>query len=327
MVLCIIIDIIGVDVLDKVMVSVICNTYNHEKYIKSALDGFVMQKTNFEYEVLIHDDASTDSTADIIREYEKKYPDIIKPIYQSENQYSKKVPISKTYQYSRAKGKYIAICEGDDYWTDPFKLQKQFDMMEAHPEVDMCAHAAQLEKNGNLAEFVMPSKEDCLFTVEDVIYGGGGFVATASLFYRTALIQEPQKFMEILFLDYTLQISGSLHGGMLYLADCMSVYRVDTESSWSVSIGKNLQKRMTHYRRLICSMEQLNIDTEYKYQKVVNFVIKKTRNAMLYTVYYNKIKVDDADTFWVKQISLSTKLKIRVRYFLHLIKETLKRFI
>ena len=126
MVLCIIIDIIGVDVLDKVMVSVICNTYNHEKYIKSALDGFVMQKTNFEYEVLIHDDASTDSTADIIREYEKKYPDIIKPIYQSENQYSKKVPISKTYQYSRAKGKYIAICEGDDYWTDPFKLQKQF---------------------------------------------------------------------------------------------------------------------------------------------------------------------------------------------------------
>ena len=117
----------------KVMVSIICNVYNHEKYVREALESFVMQKTDFAYEVLVHDDASTDHSADIIREYEKQYPDIMKPIYQTVNQYSK-CSITRTYQVPRAKGKYIAFCEGDDFWNDPYKLQKQFDEMEKHPD-------------------------------------------------------------------------------------------------------------------------------------------------------------------------------------------------
>ncbi|HHX61228.1 MAG TPA: glycosyltransferase [Epulopiscium sp.] len=104
------------------LVSICCLAYNHEKFIRQALDGFIMQESNFPIEVLIHDDASTDDTANIIREYEKKYPEIIKPIYQTENQYSKGVGISVTYNFPRAKGKYIAMCEGDDYWTDPYYL-------------------------------------------------------------------------------------------------------------------------------------------------------------------------------------------------------------
>ena len=128
---------------NEIKVSIVCNAYNHGKYIKKALDGFLMQKTSFKYEVLIHDDASTDGTAGIIREYQQKYPDIIKPIFQKENQYSQKIRISYRYQFPRADGKYIAICEGDDFWTDENKLQKQFDIMEQHEEVDMCAHAAQ----------------------------------------------------------------------------------------------------------------------------------------------------------------------------------------
>jgi len=109
---------------DDPIVSICCITYNHEKYIRDAIEGFLMQKTLFPIEILIHGDASTDKTADIIKEYEVKYPDIIKPIYQTENQFSKGVSISATYQFPRARGKYIAICEGDDYWTDPHKLQK-----------------------------------------------------------------------------------------------------------------------------------------------------------------------------------------------------------
>lgn len=92
---------------DEIMVSVICTAYNHEKYIRQCLDGFVMQKTNFKYEVIVHDDASTDNTAEIIREYEKKYPEIIKPIYQKENQYSKGVSIGKII-YPLCQGKYLA---------------------------------------------------------------------------------------------------------------------------------------------------------------------------------------------------------------------------
>ena len=138
----------------EIAVSIICITYNHEEYIRDALNSFVMQKTDFQFEILIHDDASTDNTAAIIREYEIRYPEIIKPIYQKENQYSKGLALGEPfafidkYQYSRVKGKYIALCEGDDYWTDQYKLQKQFDAMEEHSEVDMCAHAAYVVRNG-----------------------------------------------------------------------------------------------------------------------------------------------------------------------------------
>ena len=118
----------------KPLVSIDCLAFNHEAYIRDALEGFLMQKTDFTFEVLIHDDASTDKTANIIRKYEKKYPGIIKPIYQKENQYTKGIDIPKQFQYPRATGKYIAICEGDDYWIDPQKLQKQVDFLEAHSD-------------------------------------------------------------------------------------------------------------------------------------------------------------------------------------------------
>ena len=128
---------------DDVVVSVLCTAYNHEKYIRSALDGFVNQKTNFRYEVLINDDASTDHTAAIIAEYEAKHPDIIKPVYQTENQYSKGVSITKSILFPQSKGKYTAICEGDDYWCDENKLQKQVDFLESHQEYAACLRAVR----------------------------------------------------------------------------------------------------------------------------------------------------------------------------------------
>jgi|SRR5665647_788687 len=118
----------------KPLVSICCLAYNHEPYIRECLEGFIMQKTKFSFEILIHDDASIDHTANIIREYEAKYPEVVKPIYQTENQYSKGVSITFVYQFARAKGKYIAICEGDDYWIDPYKLQKQLDFLEANED-------------------------------------------------------------------------------------------------------------------------------------------------------------------------------------------------
>jgi glycosyltransferase involved in cell wall biosynthesis len=123
------------------LVSICCLAYNHVSYIRQCLEGFLMQKVNFLFEILIHDDASTDGTVEIIREYESKYPEIIKPIYQIENQYSKGVLINATYQYPRVRGKYIALCESDDYWIDPLKLQKQVDIMESNSEFAVCSHA------------------------------------------------------------------------------------------------------------------------------------------------------------------------------------------
>ena len=119
---------------NQIMVSISCITYNHVSYIRQCIDGFLMQKTNFAFEVLIHDDASTDGTTEIIREYEAKYPDIIKPIYETENQWILGRRGSAVFNFPRAQGKYIALCEGDDYWTDPYKLQKQVDYLESHPK-------------------------------------------------------------------------------------------------------------------------------------------------------------------------------------------------
>lgn len=133
----------------NIIVSICCITYNHAPFIRKALDGFLMQqapscvpqgaKMSDWCEILIHDDCSTDGTTEIIKEYATKYPDLIFPLYEEENQYSKGVKVD-FYNYDRAKGKYIAYCEGDDYWTDPNKLQKQVDFMEKHLEYSVCFH-------------------------------------------------------------------------------------------------------------------------------------------------------------------------------------------
>lgn len=257
--------------MNQIAVSVICNVYNHEKYIRDALNGFVMQKTNFPFEVLIHDDASTDHSADIIREYEAKYPEIIKPIYQTVNQYSQGISIGKTYQWPRAQGKYIALCEGDDYWTDPQKLQKQFDAMEAHPEVDICAHAVEqrMADTGEFVRLIAPKAGSTIIGVEDVIRGEGGYVATNSLFYRQEINQTIPQFRRQMALDYTLQIHGSLRGGMLYLKDCMAVYRWMAPGSWTARVQMNDTKRLAFNEKKQAMLKQLDLDTEGKYTQVI----------------------------------------------------------
>lgn len=133
----------------NIIVSICCITYNHAPFIRKALDGFLMQqapscvpqgaKMSDWCEILIHDDCSTDGTTEIIKEYAAKYPDLIIPLYEEENQYSKGVKVD-FFNYNRAKGTYIAYCEGDDYWTEPGKLQKQVDFMDAHPDYSVCWH-------------------------------------------------------------------------------------------------------------------------------------------------------------------------------------------
>ena len=135
--------------MDTPLVSVCTQAYNHAPFIRQCIEGVLMQKTTFPFEFLIHDDASTDETADVIREYEARYPDIIKPIYQTENQWSKGVRIVRTFQFSRAQGKYIAMCEGDDYWTDPLKLQKQVEFLETHPDYSICGGMWQILYEGD----------------------------------------------------------------------------------------------------------------------------------------------------------------------------------
>ena len=126
-----------------IKVTIRCITYNQKDYIRQCLDGFVMQRTNFRFEAIVHDDASTDGTAEIVREYAEKYPDIIKPIFETENQYSKHDGSLGRIMNANTRGKYVAICEGDDYWTDPLKLQKQADFLDANPQCSVTYHACK----------------------------------------------------------------------------------------------------------------------------------------------------------------------------------------
>lgn len=260
--------------MENIEVSVICNTFNHGKYIREALEGFIMQKTNFPFEVLVHDDASTDNTAEIIREYEEKYPDIIKPVYQTENQYSKGVAVTVAFGLSRAKGKYLALCEGDDFWTDPLKLQKQFDALENHPEIDMCVHAAYKidadsgEKCGRMAPKKMEKEK--LFSVEEVILeGGNGQVATSAIFYRKSMMDKVPEYRRKHSFDYTLQINGAMRGGLLYLGEFMSAYRTSVSGSWTQRVWGNREKRLQHLDRTLDMLKILNEETEFKYNDAI----------------------------------------------------------
>ena len=222
------------------MVSVVCLTFNQADTIRDALEGFVAQRAPFRIEVLVHDDASTDGTADIVREYERRFPDLIRGVYQAENQFSKGIFIPRGFLWPLVRGRYVALCEGDDYWTDPHKLEKQVAALEAHPGVDICAHRTLMTKGGKPHGYVAPRLRDALIPVEDVIVGGGNYVATASLLCRTEAYKAWTPVREALPNDYSLQIQGSLRGGMLYLHDCMSVYRTDTPGSWTRSHGRLL---------------------------------------------------------------------------------------
>ena len=310
--------------MSEIAVSVICNVYNHEKYLRAALESFVMQKTDFLFEVLVHDDASTDGSVAIIKEFEEKYPDIIKPLIQQENQYSRGKDIGFEFQFPRARGRYLAVCEGDDYWTDPFKLQKQYDAMEAHPEVDISAHAAYMERDGERVGNVTPADCDTVFTVEQVIAGGGGFVATNSLMVRSGVWVE-NAYTKIFFVDYVSQIQGALRGGMLYLKDCMSAYRVQTENSWTRRTNESDARFEAFYKKMEAMFLCLDQETHYQYHEVIKQTVDKNRITLLYRLgrYKEILKKENRRAF--SAMSKKERLKIRVCAVCPWIKPLVKR--
>lgn len=298
----------------EIMVSIICNTYNHEQYIAMAMEGFVNQKTNFEYEVLVHDDASTDNTAKIIREYVRKYPKLIKPIYQKENKYSCGVSICNEYQIPRAQGKYIALCEGDDYWIDENKLQKQFEILEAHPEIDICAHGAKkINIQNNEIKLITPAVETCVLPIESVIRGGGGYLATNSLMYRKNILDNPLPFNKMLFMDYTLQVLGSIRGGLYYINDIMSIYRNMTPGSWTDTFNKtnNKEKAIEFNEKWGRMLLQLNEDTSFRFDRIIKKMYLLDMISIHNDRFKNRIiKRDNQETY--NDLQVKEKFRVNV---------------
>ncbi|MDO4564022.1 MAG: glycosyltransferase [Clostridia bacterium] len=244
------------------LVSVICVAFNHEKYIAKALDGFVAQRTSFPFEVLVHDDASTDGTAAIIRDYEDKYPNIIKAVYQTENQYSKGVKISATFLLPKCKGKYIAFCEGDDCWIDPDKLQMQVEILESHPEYSACVHNSIFHEVQANTEKVQYPYQDRILGLEDVIYGNAVAFQTSSLIHRKEYaIDTPEFCFAIKDVgDYPKSIYLTLNSKIYYLGKVMSVHNVGVEGSWTARVSRSPKAALNNFYH---SIEMLKMADEY----------------------------------------------------------------
>ena len=240
------------------MVTIRCLVYNHEPYLRQCLDGFVMQKTNFRFEAIVHDDASTDGSADIIREYAAKYPDIIKPIIQTENQYSKRDGSITRILNAYTHGKYVAYCEGDDYWTDPLKLQKQVDFLESHPDYVMCSHRFKVFKqNENLMEddWYGEVPDGITYDLNSLIHGSW-YNQPLTLVYRFEALNVNEYLKYPNAKDATLVYHLLKNGKGYLMPDVMGVYRLHSGGVWAgASIGSRICGEFKT-RAGICEVEQ-----------------------------------------------------------------------
>jgi len=259
----------------KNMVSIWCITYNHAPYIRQCLDGFIMQKTNFPFVALVHDDASTDGTADIIREYAKLYPKIIHPIFQTENQYSKGFKEPQRLKTELClKTKYVAYCDGDDYWVDPYKLQKQFDWMESHPDYSACFHQATIHyETGERPDEPCCDIENRDYTGLE-LYKQEHRPPSASIFFKSRIYNCPvyKTYLNsnFSFGDIPLFLCCAHEGKVRGMIDNMSVYRKHPlGATYTYSIGS---KRMLRFADDHLKLYKL-FGKEYKRECIRVYVI------------------------------------------------------
>jgi len=215
------------------VVSIWCITYNHAKFIREALEGFLMQETTFPVEILIHDDASTDGTADIVRSYQVKYPQLFRAIFQTENQWSKGIKPRK-FLTPLVRGQFTALCEGDDYWSHRHKLEMQIALLEKKPELAGCFHRTSLVDTDNKVikqdYFISEQKQfdfrDCITTLKKRY-------ATCSFVFRSRAISNPRSWFTETSNDMFLELQVALTGELYFIDKSMGAYRVHAGGIWS----------------------------------------------------------------------------------------------
>ncbi len=309
--------------MDKILVTIICTTFNQERYIRKALDGFLMQKTNFLYEVIVHDDASTDRTPSIIREYAEKYPHVIVPILQKENQFSKGVWITNDLLLPMAKGKYIAMCEGDDFWTDPNKLQMQADIMEKYPECSVCVHSVRgISENEKKVIRTFPKRKmesgviSAAAVMNRMLAKGEWLFHTTSYFFKKSdALEMGEKKYEFWtkspYGDFAYMLMAALKGNFYYINKEMSVYRMGAIGS-TVRRDMNLGRRK---QRDICFIETVeNFDelTNHRFHEDVVEAVRRYRFEIAdVEKNYNVLLAPEMKNNW-KKLPLYVRTRIRV---------------
>ena len=292
------------------VVSVLCVTYNHKDYIR--LDSFLEQKTSFPFEIIIHDDASTDGTSDIIREYQAKYPEIIIPYIQTENQYSKPDYHSMyDFIFPIARGKYFAHCDGDDYFSDPLKLQRQVDYMEAHPDCSIVTHRAlwHVEGTDGSGDFAYPeAEEERDYSTRELFVDGAGLFAANSFLVRAEVNRGvTDAFYARGMGDYTLLLYAGVSGRCHYLPQVMSVHNDGVPGSWTVNTVADPERRYRQDDQVVGMLKTVDAYYNGRYHDEVEEAIKKrewTRDAFYFKALVDGGRDEEAKKFrpdWYRQ--------------------------
>lgn len=304
----------SVHVCGEPVVSICCDTYNHAPYIRDALDGFLMQETSFPFEIIVHDDASTDGTADILRAYEQAHPDVFRCVYRTENMYVSDPKILEHHVFPLARGRYVAICEGDDYWTDPNKLQKQIDYMEAHPQCTLCVCGAELRDADNqIIGSVAPYAVDTDVSMDELIRGGGGFVATASIVAPTRLCKQRAPYCDMTEVDdAALLIWFGQNGTTHYIAQEMCAYRVALPGSWTESyFAADAARRTRIHEELIGMLRAFDAETGGRWHESVEQVIAEQHQYQIHFIN-NDISALKKEPFRAQYRALPLRRRIRM---------------
>lgn len=299
------------------LVSICCTAYNHEKFIRDAIEGFLIQHTNFDFEIIIHDDASTDDTAEIIKEYEKKYPELFVTIFQKENQYSQGIKPWSNFVFPKARGKYIALCEGDDYWTDPLKLQKQVDFLEENKDFAACFHNySQLINNSKktkenpISTLRRDSKDNII--LKSIFDSDVWITQTCTVVFRTSSLEKIDlKKFNSPYGDFVL-FYNLLKGSYGYwLKDNMAVYRTHEEGVYS---RLNDETKKINLYNLYFKIYKNNLDDKIAgkyYKSNAAVMISQIKNGSIDTLKVSSVLKD------ALSISIVEFFQVLVRHYFY----------
>ncbi len=308
--------------MEKIKVSIKCLVYNHEQYLRKCLDGFVMQKTNFKFEAIVHDDASTDNSANIIREYALKYPDIIKPIYQTENQYTKNDGSIGKLMNKECTGNYIALCEGDDYWTDMNKLQLQSDCLDSNPDCTFCFTNADLfdVSTGKTNLFITELNNEDISGKEIMSIGVGElintpFIPTASYFFRASNYNKfPTCFNENMGAgDRKLSLFSTAIGRAIFINKKTCVYRKNVPNSvmtkWQTL---NYEESYNLAKSFHLLYEKIDEFTNYEYSHIITPLYDAYKKQMIVSGIAKGLRKNKDFNDCIKRQSFKVKTKLLI---------------
>jgi len=316
--------------MDKPLVSIITLVYNHAPFIRQCIESILMQKTTFPFELLIHDDASTDGSADIIREYEAHYPNILKPVYQKENQRSQGKSILTKHVYPKIKGKYVAMCDGDDYWIDPLKLQKQVDFLESHLDYSICGgqyydlvdEKNEIFKNIGMLRNMKNYPQGRTITLDKIFDDYILWLLTVC--FKKEVIDEMMK-IEVGRDDVIYAVALEMGKGFVF-PDYFGVYRLHKGGIWT---GTSYQKRMETNEKLLTLMyphfyKKSKSFRKWYYRDItcLRFIeLANTKNLL--KVYFKIISFTfsgSMDTFSYRLIFF---FKMSFKYFIRFVKKSI----